>query len=184
MRGAVSKEGASKPATSRRRVAWRLALLVVLGAVIHAEGGEWGGLKTGVSTERDAVALFGPPISEYPDYLLFRGDRVKSGLNPDTIVVNLTAAKRIESLIIFPRWGVTDEEVRKEFGAGTLVSYGEFLQKTGRTRFGGGTRADQKLHYLQPDDRCELYERLGILVVYDARDLASGNEVVKLILVY
>lgn len=184
MRAAASKAGADKPAASLRRVAWGLALLVVLGSLVQAEGGEWGGLKTGASTDRDAVALFGPPISEYPDYLLFRGDRVKSALNPDTIVVNLTAAKRIESLIIFPGWGVTDEEVRKEFGAGSLVSYGEFLQKTGRTRVGGGTRADQKLHYLQPDDRCELYERLGILVVYDARDLASGNEIVKLILVY
>jgi len=153
-------------------------------AVTPADGGEWAGLRTGVSTDRDAVARFGPPLSAYPDYLLFRGERVTSGLNPDTVVVNLTPHKTIESLIIFPGWGVTDEEVRKEFGPGTLVSYGEFLQKTGRMRVGGGTRADQKLHYLQPDDRCEWYERLGILVVYDARDLASGHEVVKLILVY
>lgn len=184
MREVAIQERTRMEGTIIRRVVWLLTLLFILGPLPQVEGGEWAGLKTGASTDRDAVALFGPPISAYPDYLLFRGDRVKSVLNPDTVVVNLTPAKRIESLIIFPAWGVTDEEVRKELGAGTLVSYAEFLQKTGRTQYGGGTRANQKLHYLQPEDKCELYERLGILVVYDARNLASGNEVVKLVLVY
>lgn len=164
-----------------RRSAAILLLALLAGPV---EAGEWAGLKIGVSTAQDAKRLLGKPSSEYPDSLLFPGDRITSPVHPDTIGIQIDPNQVVESLFIFPLWGVTNVDVQSAFGRGKRRLYGEFLEQSGIKTYGAGTRAAQKLHYLPLDLPCEVFSKEKILVVYEDRDLSSGDQIVKLILFY
>ncbi|MBI1987732.1 MAG: hypothetical protein HYS70_05245, partial [Nitrospinae bacterium] len=58
---------------------------------------------------------------------------------------------------------------------------GAFLDSSGGS-YGAGTRCGQKLHYMQLENLCEVYKKEGVVVIYDSRDLASEQDVVKLIM--
>lgn len=161
-----------------------LAFLITAVAAQPAGGGVWEGLKIGISTAQDAKTILGTPSSEYPDSLLFSGGAVKSVLRPDTIVVNLNGNKVVESLFIFPLWGVTEGDVRAAFGEGRRMTYGEFLGRSGIKAHGAGTRAAEKLHYLPLELPCEAYPDRNAFVVYEDRDLESGEQLVKLVVFY
>ena len=161
-----------------------LAFLLTALATQPAGGGVWEGIRIGISTAPDVKKILGAPSSEYPDSLLFSGGAVKSALRPDTIVVNLNGDKVVESLFIFPIWGVTDGEVRTAFGEGRRMTYGELLDRSGIKSHGAGTRAAEKLHYLPLELPCEAYPDRNAFVVYEDRDLESGEQLVKLVVFY
>ncbi|MBI2877803.1 MAG: hypothetical protein HYY20_13090 [Candidatus Tectomicrobia bacterium] len=153
------------------------------GIPLPAMGGEWLGLKIGKSTLEDAKRLLGGAIQEQPDYWVFRGEGIQDRLNPDTVQVNIDPdSKVIRGIFVFPLWGVTNADIRKYFKKkGEVTTYGAFLDGIGGN-YGAGTRCGQKLHYMQLENMCEVYEKEGALVIYDSRDLASEQEVVKLVL--
>ncbi|MFQ5872248.1 MAG: hypothetical protein ACE5JL_00400 [Dehalococcoidia bacterium] len=162
-------------------------LFVLLAIALFAPvvvAGEWKGLKMGVSTAEDAKRLLGKPTSVYPDYLLFSKVRIKSVFNPDTIVVNLNTRGVIESLFIFPLWGLTDADIEETFGSGKRMTYGEFLEKSGIKSYGAGTRAVEKLHYMPLKLPCDAYAEKRLLVLYADRGFTSGDLLVKLIVFY
>lgn len=146
------------------------------------------GLKTGISTAEDAKKALGLDnlIEEYPgdSLLLFDGANVRSKIRASKIRVNLKADRVIEGIIIHPEWGVVDQDIHKAYGKGNESSYSEFLVSMGKTDFGAGTHVFEKLHYIPLDNKCENYPDKRLLVIYDSRDLASGSEVVKLIVYY
>jgi hypothetical protein len=90
----------------------------------------------------------------------------------------------IESLFIFPRWGLTDADTEEAFGQGKRMTYEEFLQQSGIRSFGAGTRAVEKLHYLPLTLPCDAYTEKKVLVVYKDGDVTSGDQLVNLIIFY
>lgn len=168
----------------RRRGIFLALATILLSYPIWVWAIEWNGLKVGVSNAAEAKRVLGKPVSEYPDSLLFSGSKIRSKLNPDTIVVNINQAGTIESIIIFPLWGTTEVEIHKVYGEGQIMTYEHFLKHTGRTHYGAGTRPEQKLHYVQLDNKCEFYNNRNVLVIYDQRELASEHDVVKLVVIF
>lgn len=163
--------------------------LLLLSWLCHsAEAGEWMGLKMGVSTTNDAKKALGLNnlIGEYPgDFLLlFDGANIHSRIRASTVRVNLRPDRVIEGILIHPEWGVVDKDVHKVYGKGNQSSYADFLASRGKSSFGAGTHVFEKLHYIPLDNLCENYPDKQVLVIYDNRDLASGAEVVKLIVYY
>lgn len=158
-------------------------ILTWQGLPLPALGNDWLGLEIGKSTLEDAKKCLGETIQEQPDYWVFRGGGIRDGLNPDTIQVNIDpVTQAIQSIFIFPIWGVTtDIDIHKYFGKGRVATYGTFLSSTG-ANYGAGTRCGQKLHYMQLENKSEIYEEMGVVVIYDSRDLASEQDVVKLVM--
>lgn len=169
---------------ARRLLLQGVITLVLILCTSFVFAGEWKGLKIGVSSADDAQRVLGKPASVYPEYHLFTPIRIKSQLRPDTVVVNFNARGVIESMMIFPRWGLIDADIEEAFGQGQRMSYGAFLKQTGVTSFGAGTRPAEKLHYLPLGLPCEVYERKKILVLYDEREFTSGDQLVKLVIFY
>lgn len=167
------------------RAAAALALVLSMLLAAGAGGGEWEGLRPGVTPLAQVRERLGQPLAEYPDAALFRG-RAAAGqpIRVATVLAQLRPGGVVDSLILFPEWGVTNEDIREAMGEGQAMTYGEFLQATGRRVAGAGERADTKLHYVNLENRVELFARERVLVVYDDRDLSSGAEVVKLIVYY
>jgi hypothetical protein len=160
-----------------------VALAIVLLSAL-ARGAEWEGVKPGVSTMAQLRERLGDPLAEYPDSAVFRGRPGPQPIRIATVVAQLQPGGVVESLILFPEWGITNEDVREALGEGQTMTYAEFLRGTGRRVEGAGERPNTKLHYLNLDDRVEVFTRARVLVAYDDRDLSSGAEVVKLMLYY
>ena len=156
----------------------------ILMAVSPARGGEWEGIRPGVSSIVQVRERLGAPLAEYPDSAVFRGQPGRQPILTATVVAQLRSGGVVDSLILFPEWGVTNEDVREAIGEGRAMTYAEFLQVTGRRAVGAGERANTMIHYLSLDTRVELFGEARVLVAYDDRDLSSGAEVVKLILYY
>lgn len=153
-------------------------------AAVSARGGEWEGVRPGTSTVAQLRERLGDPLAEYPDAAVFKGRAGNQPIRIATVVAQLRPGGVVDSLILFPEWGVTDEDVREALGKGQPMTYAEFLQATGRRVACAGERADTKLHYLNLYTLVELFAQEQVLVAYDDRDLSSGAEVVKLILYY
>ena len=145
---------------------------------------EWAGLKVKVTRTADLVERLGAPLQQTADSLLFRGSAMPSSFPTESVVVNAADDGLVDSIFVFPVWGTLDRDVRAILGRGRILTYGEFLRATGRTAFGSGTRADGKLHYLPPDLLTEFFPDLGMLVVYDSADIAAGDRIVKMLVVY
>ncbi len=141
-------------------------------------------MRPGTSTIAQLRERLGDPLAEYPDSAVFKGRQETQPIRIATVVAQLRPGGVVDSLILFPEWGVTDEDVREALGKGQPMTYAEFLRATGRRVAGAGERADTKLHYLNLDTRVELFAQERVLVAYDDRDLSSGAEVVKLVLYY
>lgn len=152
--------------------------------VPSARAGEWEGVRPGVTSLRQLRDRLGEPLAEYPDSAIFRGPRGVEPIRVATVVANLRPGEVVESLILFPEWGVTSEDVREALGEGQMMTYAEFLKTTGRRVVGAGERPDTKLHYLTLDTHVELFKKMRVLVAYDERDITSGADVVKLIVYY
>lgn len=170
----------------RRGAAVTIAAGVALAILLapSARGGEWQGVRPGVTSLPQLRDRLGDPLAEYPDSAIFRGPREPEPIRIATVVVNLRPGGVVDSLILFPEWGVTSEDVQETLGEGQMMTYAEFLQATGRRVVGAGERPDTKLHYLNLDTRVELFKGMRVLVAYDDRDLSSGADVVKLIVYY
>lgn len=169
----------------RAAAATMLGIALAIHAAVSAGAGEWEGIRPGSSTVKQIRERLGDPLAEYPDSAVFKGRA--GGQQPiriSTVVAILQPGGVVDSLILFPEWGVTDEDIREALGKGQPMTYAEFLQATGRRVVGAGERANTKLHYLNLDTRVELFAQERVLVAYDDRDLSSGAEVVKLILYF
>jgi hypothetical protein len=145
---------------------------------------EWGGLRVGRARLADARERFGAPLQETSDFALFRGEAVRGAIRADSVVVNAGPGGAVESIFVFPVWGTLDRDVHALLGRGRLMTYGEFLQATGRTAYGAGTKAGGKLHYVPPDLMSESYPDAGVLVIYDGPERVASERLVKLLIVY
>lgn len=168
----------------------RVAVRVIAGVVlvfmtaISANGGEWEGIRPGVTSFSQLRDRLGEPTSRYPDSAIFPGPRKPQPIRISTVVVYFRSGGIVDSFILFPEWGVTNEDIHEEMGKGQLMSYARFLKISGRQIRGAGDRPNTKLHYLTLDTQVEYFKKSRILVAYDERDLTSGEEVVKLMLYF
>lgn len=169
---------------NRRAAVAMAAITVAILTVVAARGGEWEGVRPGVTPVTELRGRLGQPLAEYPDSVIFRGPRGAQPIRIATVVAQLRSGGVVDSLILFPEWGVTNEDVREVLGEGQVMTYAEFLNLTGRRVVGAGERPDTKLHYLSTDTQVEVFKKMRILVAYDERDLTSGADVVKLIVYY
>lgn len=160
------------------------AVMLTILAVPYARGGEWEGMRPGVTSLAQLRVRLGDPVAEYPDSAIFRGPRNGQPIRVATVAAQLRPGGVVDSLLLFPEWGVTNREVQEVMGEGQIMTYAEFLETTGRRVVGAGERPDTKLHYLSLDTRVEMFKKMRVLVAYDERDLASGADVVKLIVYY
>lgn len=151
---------------------------------------DWRALRVGQSTTRDAKKLLGKPLQEYKEQLLSEKKQLDPGdpngqpVRLDTMVLNLGSKGAIESIFLFPEWGTTGEQLRPLFGEGRKMKYKKFLSSIGKVKIGAGTRPDEKLHYINLDSLCEVYQKSRVLVIYSRQDVVTGNYLVHLILFY
>ncbi|MDH3445306.1 MAG: hypothetical protein OEN50_15380 [Deltaproteobacteria bacterium] len=150
----------------------------------------WRGIRVHKSTVGDVKKALGEPTLEYREQLLYEnqvfdpahvnGQRVKLS----TVVLNVAPNGSIESVFLSPEWGTTDQELRSFFGKGRKMTYKKFLATTGEVRIGAGTRPNEKLHYIDLDSPCEVFSESRVLLLYQRRDVVSGDYLVQLILFY
>ncbi|MFQ5950225.1 MAG: hypothetical protein ACE5J1_06020 [Nitrospiria bacterium] len=151
---------------------------------------DWRVLRVGQSTARDAKKLLGKALQEYKEQLIYEKKHLDSGdpnarpIGLDTAVINLGLKGVIESIFLFPEWGTTDKQLKPLFGEGRKMKYRKFLSSMGKVKIGAGTRPDEKLHYINLDSLCEVYQKHRILVIYSQQDVVTGNYLVRLILFY
>jgi len=150
----------------------------------------WRGLRVGQSTAQDIKQVLGEPSQEYREQLLYEKqsfDPQNPGVKDarlDTAVFNISAKGVIESIFLSPEWGTTDEQLRPVLGDGQKMSYRKFLSAFGEIRVGAGTRPNEKLHYVDLDATCEVYQRSRILVLYIRQDVVTGHYLIQLIVFY
>jgi hypothetical protein len=165
-------------------------LLVFSSISAAAKPYNWRALKVGQSTVKDAKKLLGEPHQEYREQFLYEkqfldpGDPNAQPVRLDTVVLNIGAKGVIESVFLFPEWGITDEQLRPIFGKGQMMTYRKFLSSMGEVKIGAGTRPDEKLHYVSLDAPCEVFSQYRVLVLYSRQDVVTGNYLVQLILFY
>ncbi len=157
---------------------------VTMMVAVSARGGEWEGIQPGKTSFSQLRDRLGDPTAKYPDSAVFRGPRKAKAIRIATVVAYLRPEGVVDSFILFPEWGVTNEDVHEEMGKGQLMSYAEFLKLSHRRIVGAGERPNTKLHYLTLDTRVELFKKTRMFVAYDDRDLTSGEDVVKLMVYY
>lgn len=167
-----------------------IPLLLYCGLSDMTYGYNWRLLSVGKSTAADAKAVLGPPTHEYREQLLYEDQKLEAddptvpSVRLDTVVLNLGSDQEVESIFLFPLYGTSHEELLPLFGTGQRMRYGEFLSSRGEFRVGAGTRPDEKLHYVDLNDLCEVYEKSRILVIYERQDVVTGSDLVRLIVFY
>ncbi len=144
---------------------------------------EWSGLRVGTTPLAEVRARFGTPLQETPEFVLYPGDRLRAPLRTESVVINIDGRGVIESIFVFPAWGVVEGDLRALLGPGKTMPYAEYLAATGRSAQGAGTTVRGKLHYLPPDVPTESYAEMGMLVIYDS-DASGGQRLVKLVIVH
>lgn len=180
--GSVRRELALAEETAGRAMAARAAEPAAAREPLRPH--EWAGLRVAATRTGEARMRFGAPLQETSSFALFSGERFAGPVRADSVVVNADTKGQIESIFVFPVWGTLDRDVRALLGQGTLMPYADFLKTTGRTRYGAGTTAGEKLHYVPPQLMSESYPEMGMLVIYDTAEPVASERLVKLIIVY
>lgn len=182
--GSVRRELARAEESRRRRAARAQAAEPPPAGTASLRPRAWAGVQVGATALAEVRQRFGQPLQESPEFLLYQGSRFSTSLRADSVVLNADGKGLVESIFVFPSWGTLDRDVRALLGQGKTMTYGEFLKLSGRTKYGAGTRAEGKLHYLPPDAITEAYTEMGMLVVYDGTDAAARDRLVKLLIIY
>lgn len=150
----------------------------------------WRGVQVHQSTPDDVKKALGEPAQEYREQLLYE-NQVFDPADPNgqhirlsTVVLNIGVKGVIESIFMSPEWGITDKDFRPFFGKGKRMSYRKFLSTKGDVKVGAGTRPNEKLHYVDLDSPCELFEQSQVLFIYQRQDVVSGNFLVQFIVFY
>jgi hypothetical protein len=182
--GTVRREVRRAEENLRRNVARAQAVRRPASAPPPLRPREWSGVHIGVTALAEVRQRFGEPLQANPELLLYPGERFHTPLRVDSVALNADGQGVVESILVFPGWGTVDRDVRALLGLGRTMTYGEFLALSGRTRYGAGTRAGGKLHYLPSEAITESYPEMGMLVVYDSTDPAASNRLVKLLIIY
>jgi hypothetical protein len=163
---------------------------LVAAAERQPESYSWRGIQVRKSTAEDAKKLLGLPAREYREQLLYEnqvfdpGDANGQNVRLNTVILNFGTKGTIESIFLSPEWGTTDQDLRPFFGKGKRMSYRKFLSTFGEVKIGAGTRPDEKLHYIDLDSPCEVFQQNRIVLLYQRQDVVSGNYLVQFILFY
>ena len=151
---------------------------------------DWRGIQLRKSTVEDAKKALGTPAREYREQLLYENqvfdpaDANGQNVRLNTVILNIGVKGTIESIFLSPEWGTTDQDLRPFFGKGKTMTYRKFLATMGEIKIGAGTRPDEKLHYIDLDAPCEVFQQQRVLFLYQRRDVVSGNYLVQFVLFY
>ena len=164
---------------------------MLMGAAPRApESYNWRGIQLHKSTVEDVKKVLGTPDREYREQLLYDNqvfdpaDTNGQNVRLNTVILNIGVKGTIESIFLSPEWGTTDQDLRPFFGKGTRMTYRKFLASLGEIKIGAGTRPNEKLHYIDLDSLCENFPQQGVLLLYQRRDVVSGNYLVQFVLFY
>jgi len=164
---------------------------MLMGAAARApESYSWRGIQLHKSTADDVKKALGAPAREYREQLLYENqvfdpaDANGQNVRLNTAILNIGVKGTIESIFLSPEWGTTDQDLRPFFGKGKRMNYRKFLATLGEIKIGAGTRPDEKLHYIDLDSPCEDFPQQRVLLLYQRRDVVSGNYLVQFVLFY